>query len=387
MHRTVGWLLVVGAAFAGGSRLGCAGDGSCVPEVCNGLDDDCDGTVDEELSQDCSSVCGVGTRQCVTGRWGTCSAPSPAEETCDGRDNDCDTETDEGGTRWYPDEDGDGHGFSLGAREACQQPAGFVASRDDCDDEDADVYPGAAETCDGRDEDCSGTPDEGCECVVGNTRSCGDWGEDGPCELGLQSCVAGAWGECTGGVRPAAETCNAVDDDCDGTTDDGMTADAYEPNDTCETARGMGTLSEQGARDPLDGPPAQESLYKADGTADVDWFQVGTQEESGACIPWTEECCYRFAVLLQPPLGMPREDIRVCIYRDGSCGAFASERCLTAADWNATEGAYETAICWSGSCGSEDGKPFWVRIDSPVGASSCQPYLLRYSFYRNDSGC
>ncbi|NMC70440.1 MAG: hypothetical protein GYA57_10290 [Myxococcales bacterium] len=388
MQRTSVWLvLVVAAVLAGDAWLGCASEGSCVPEVCNGLDDDCDGETDEELEENCSSVCGAGTRRCVGGRWGTCSARQPAEEVCDGFDNDCDTETDEGGARWYPDSDRDGYGVAAGALEACQQPPGYVSNRDDCDDAAADVHPGAAETCDGRDEDCSGTPDEGCACIGGETRPCGDWGDLGPCELGQQSCAAGAWGECTGGVRPAEETCNGIDDDCDGSTDDGMTGDAYEPNDSCEAARGMGTLTEQGGRDPLDGPVSSVSLYKADGGADVDWYRVDTQEESAACVPWTTECCYRFAALLYPPPGMPREDIRLCLYRDGSCGAFPSERCLTGADWNATEGAYETAICWSGSCGSEDGKPFWLRVDSPSGASSCQPYRLRYSFYRNDSGC
>ncbi len=387
MHRALAWLLVAASAFAGGLGLGCAEHGSCVPEVCNGLDDDCDGATDEELVEDCSSICGVGVRQCLAGRWATCSAPRPTDEVCDGLDNDCDTETDEGGTRWYPDADGDGHGFSVGAVDACQKPAGYVANRDDCDDDDPDVHPGATETCDGRDEDCSGAPDEGCDCIVGATQSCGDWGELGACEPGLQSCVAGVWGECTGGVRPVAETCNDIDDDCDGVTDQGLAADTLDPNESCEAARGLGTTVEQDARTPLHTPVVETTLYRTDGAADVDWYQVVAEEHSGACVPWTTECCYRFTALLHPPVGMPREDLRLCVFRDGSCGAFPSELCATSSDWNSTEGAYELTTCWSGTCSYDDGKTFYLRVDSPAGASSCLPYRLRYSFYRTDAGC
>ncbi|MBN1771565.1 MAG: putative metal-binding motif-containing protein [Deltaproteobacteria bacterium] len=387
MHRTSAWLLVAAATVVAGAWLGCADDGSCVPEVCNGLDDDCDGATDEELEESCSTACGDGVRQCVGGRWGTCSARQPTDEVCDGLDNDCDTETDEGGTRWYPDADEDGYGASVGAIESCQQPTGYVSNRDDCDDGAADVHPGATETCDGRDEDCNGTADEGCDCIAGQTQPCGEWGELGECELGEQSCAAGAWGECTGGVRPAEETCNGLDDDCDGTTDEGLTGDGLEPNDTCETARGLETAVEQDARTPLHTPVVETTLYRADGTPDVDWYRVEAEEHSAACVPWTTECCYRFTVLLYPPVGMPREDLRLCVYQDGSCGAFPSELCVSSMDWNSTEGAYETTACWSGTCAYDDGKTFYLRVDSPAGASSCLPYRLRYSFYQLDSDC
>jgi len=58
--------------------------------TCDGLDNDCDGLVDEELFQDCSTECGKGQSQCVLGSWVSCDAQQPSEEECNGVDDDCD---------------------------------------------------------------------------------------------------------------------------------------------------------------------------------------------------------------------------------------------------------------------------------------------------------
>lgn len=59
---------------------------------------------------------------------------------------------------WYIDADGDGNGDAAVVEEACEAPAGFVVSGDDCDDQDATVHPGAEERCDdGTDADCDGS--------------------------------------------------------------------------------------------------------------------------------------------------------------------------------------------------------------------------------------
>ncbi len=83
-----------------------------------------------------------------------------APERCDGVDNDCDGEVDEDlvGT-WYEDADSDGHGNAASSVAACDPPSGFVANTTDCDDTRPNVSPVAAEVCDGLDNDCDGSVD------------------------------------------------------------------------------------------------------------------------------------------------------------------------------------------------------------------------------------
>jgi len=75
------------------------------------------------------------------------------------------------------------------------------------------------EVCDGAiDEDCDGMVDEGCPCRTGAVRTCGS--DVGECVVGTELCGAGDWGPCMGGIGPGTETCNGLDDDCDGETDE-----------------------------------------------------------------------------------------------------------------------------------------------------------------------
>ena len=84
-----------------------------------------------------------------------------ADEVCDGLDNNCDGITDDDSavdaSTWYADTDGDGYGDAGSTRAACEQPADTVADASDCDDTDPEAYPGAEELeGDGIDQDCDG---------------------------------------------------------------------------------------------------------------------------------------------------------------------------------------------------------------------------------------
>ena len=83
-------------------------------------------------------------------------------EVCDGVDNDGDGSVDEGvTTTYYRDADSDGHGSAAATTQACSAPPGYVTTGGDADDSDSTVYPGATELCDGKDNDQDGSVDEG----------------------------------------------------------------------------------------------------------------------------------------------------------------------------------------------------------------------------------
>lgn len=148
------------------------------PELVNQIDDDCDGRVDE--GSDRSDDDGDGW----SGRAGDCDDADDlvypgSEDQQNGIDDDCDGFVDEGGTTF--DDDGDGH--------AEYDSAGVEA---DCDDSDPWTFPGAAEDCDGRDNDCDGAIDEG-----------PDDEEDGACAFLVEREVAVA-------AEESAEGCAAA---------------------------------------------------------------------------------------------------------------------------------------------------------------------------------
>ncbi|MDP3277948.1 MAG: FG-GAP-like repeat-containing protein [Deltaproteobacteria bacterium] len=102
-------------------------------------------------------------------------------------------------------------GFLQGACEPDRDADGYPESRD-CNDTNPAIHPNATETCNALDDDCDGQIDEDI------TRACGSL--VGACRAGSQSCQTGTWGACTGSVQPSAETCDGVDNDCDGETDE-----------------------------------------------------------------------------------------------------------------------------------------------------------------------
>jgi hypothetical protein len=120
-----------------------------------------------------------------------------AAEACDGLDNNCDGEVDEGVTSaFYGDLDGDGYAGDTLVVEACEAPDGFYAEATDCDDLDATVSPDASEVCDGADNDCDGLVDDDDDSLDTSTQvmvytdaDSDGYGDDG---TGVMACAAGS---------------------------------------------------------------------------------------------------------------------------------------------------------------------------------------------------
>jgi len=154
-------------------------------ETCNSVDDDCNGTVDDgatDATDYYRDADGDGYGEATTSVE-SCSAPSGyvlddtdcddtrsgvnpgAYEYCSTTyDDDCDGSINESSavdaTTWYDDADADGYGDASVSADACSAPTGYVSASGDCDDDDASVGPGSSETCNGIDDDCDGSIDE-----------------------------------------------------------------------------------------------------------------------------------------------------------------------------------------------------------------------------------
>ncbi|MES2642400.1 MAG: MopE-related protein [Myxococcota bacterium] len=228
-------------------------------ELCNDLDDNCDGATDEPEADDAASWYAdddgdgfgdptVSIHAChppggFAASGADCddtdAAVSPAGvETCDGRDENCDGATDGpeavDAARWYADTDTDGFGLAADYILACAEPADRVASHDDCDDSRASVNPAATEQCNGHDDNCDGWTDEPDAADALTWYADTDADGFGDALVPRFGCAAppGTVADATDCddrayyVHPdAIETCDDVDENCDGRVDEAEALD------------------------------------------------------------------------------------------------------------------------------------------------------------------
>ncbi len=224
------------------------------PELPDGLDNDCDGLVDEGLNYetDCNngiddegdSLVDCEDPDCSTEagcqdadfdgyvRYVDCDDDNSmvfpgADELCDEVDNDCDSDIDEDpfhGPIWYEDADGDGFGNAEDEGiMACEAPSGHVDIHEDCDDSNPSIHPDADEVCDDEvDNDCDVLIDlEDDECADFDADSDG-WPEREDCD------------DNDADINPdAEEICeDGIDNNCDGSIDEDCTrADTADPDE------------------------------------------------------------------------------------------------------------------------------------------------------------
>ncbi len=218
-------------------------DGFTTPESCTGSKDDCNDTnadIHPGAAETCGDVidqdCAYGDLSCLdvdndgdgqTEHNGDCNDADPNNysghaEVCDGADNDCNGAIDNGlaFTTYYQDSDSDAYGNAAVSQSTCNgTPAGYVTNNTDCNDAAPTANPLAAESCDGLDNNCDGDIDE----YLTRPTTCGVGACTG--NSGQETCTAGVWGgdTCDSLAGATAETCDNLDNNCDGTIDENLT--------------------------------------------------------------------------------------------------------------------------------------------------------------------
>jgi hypothetical protein len=235
----------------------CAADAPAA-ETCDGADNDCDGQTDEAGAKGCVQYFADADKDGVGVGQGTCSCGNPgpgyaivggdcndlvgsiypgAPELCNNIDDNCNGETDEAGAKgckfFYKDKDKDGFGDDNDAGCLCPSKATkeWISTKGDCDDANKAIYPGVTEVCDGKDNNCNAQTDEanaeGCAPAYVDADKDGYGAAEGVKCLCAVDAVnstdkAGDCNDNNPGISPkASETCDNVDEDCNGQVDDG----------------------------------------------------------------------------------------------------------------------------------------------------------------------
>ena len=216
-----------------GGRLTCDGLQQPDYEVCDALDNDCDGLTDEGVypidlppNADLSCLTGAlglcrdGETRCIAGAWVCAPFNEVSEELCDGLDNDCDGVADEESSDAYQICDlEEGEGLCRSGLSYCVNSDLICRS----------IYEPQPEYCDLEDNDCDGSidedvPEQGQACFLE---------QQGLCRIGALNCIAGTL-NCEEVYAAQPETCDGQDQDCDGAIDEDFT----DKGDYCEIGVG-----------------------------------------------------------------------------------------------------------------------------------------------------